>query len=313
MQDKFDREQDENIFCRLAGRILIDEAFTKFERHKSVTLREQSLKRIREQIKHIKRYTEPRNIKFVDQLTLDLVGDYIRHRQAEKTKRGHQKAAPSTINKELIALRSMMVMCWELKLIPEVPIRKFPLLKETVRKPETIGKYTSSELAKILEYFEKKNQAYRDYFLFYKNTGCRRDEIATVKAKHIHLEEGYIEIRNIKTESSGKDAWKIVPILEELRPVLEARLKNKTADDLLFVEHLGKSKNWFTRCMWYACRDCKVQYRKLHGLRHTFISVLSEKGIPVPVIQKIVGHRDLNTTVRYIHVDPVAALKNFKI
>jgi integrase len=44
----------------------------------------------------------------------------------------------------------------------------------------------------------------------------------------------------------------------------------------------------------------------LHILRHTFCSHLAMRGVPVTVIQRLAGHRELSTTIGYMHLNPRA-------
>jgi integrase len=44
----------------------------------------------------------------------------------------------------------------------------------------------------------------------------------------------------------------------------------------------------------------------LHSLRHSCASRLIQRGVPVPVVAKILGHKCHTTTLRYVHLAPGA-------
>ena len=59
---------------------------------------------------------------------------------------------------------------------------------------------------------------------------------------------------------------------------------------------------------WRAIRsDAGLDDVRLHDLRHAFASVAVSSGMGLPIIGKILGHSQIQTTARYAHlaVDPV--------
>ena len=44
----------------------------------------------------------------------------------------------------------------------------------------------------------------------------------------------------------------------------------------------------------------------LHTCRHTFITNLVQRGVPVAMVQKLAGHKTIAMTMRYTHLGPSA-------
>ena len=49
-----------------------------------------------------------------------------------------------------------------------------------------------------------------------------------------------------------------------------------------------------------------------HTLRHTFASWLALDGVPIYTIQKLMGHRDINMTMRYAKLSQDAGIDAVK-
>ena len=61
-----------------------------------------------------------------------------------------------------------------------------------------------------------------------------------------------------------------------------------------------------------AARTCVYGF---HSFRHTFVSLAFEYGIPLPIVQAIVGHTNAAMTRHYLHISPAelaAAMAKFK-
>jgi len=52
-----------------------------------------------------------------------------------------------------------------------------------------------------------------------------------------------------------------------------------------------------------VARRARLDGVRLHDLRHSFAAVGAGSGLGLPVIGKLLGHRNLETTARYAHVD----------
>lgn len=53
-----------------------------------------------------------------------------------------------------------------------------------------------------------------------------------------------------------------------------------------------------------ACRRSGLRQIGWHVLRHTFGSTLAQRGAPPKAIQELMGHSDMGTTMRYMHLAP---------
>ena len=53
-----------------------------------------------------------------------------------------------------------------------------------------------------------------------------------------------------------------------------------------------------------AARKAGVSHDGIHILRHAFCSHLAMRGATAKAVQELAGHKDLQTTLRYMHLSP---------
>jgi integrase len=139
-------------------------------------------------------------------------------------------------------------------------------------------------------------------------TGMRKGEIIKLRWENVDLESNIITID--KATSKSKKTKKI-PINSRLRKLLlEQKLKSGNSD-FVFLTPQGKPyarEDSINQLYRATLKKAGIEGLRFHDLRHTAGTRLGEMGVPVQVIQEILGHADIRTTMRYVH--PGASLRD---
>ena len=138
----------------------------------------------------------------------------------------------------------------------------------------------------------------------------RKAEYLRLKWSSVDLEQGYLDI--LKTKS-GKARQ--IPISKTLRAELE-KIEDKTEYVFLNPDTnlpFYDLKKPFER----LCAKAGVKGVTCHTLRHTAATRMVNAGIDLVVVQELLGHADIKTTMIYSHpvperkVQAINALNNF--
>ncbi len=133
--------------------------------------------------------------------------------------------------------------------------------------------------------------------------GLRIAEAAAVRWRDLDL---IARVLVVRSEAAKGGHERIVPINDALLAVLLAVPEQERADDVgvIPVRPGGPPMKYkglervFDR--WEPVKD-KIH---AHQLRHAFATRLHRAGVPVRTIQALLGHKSLETTQRYLGVDP---------
>ena len=127
-------------------------------------------------------------------------------------------------------------------------------------------------------------------------TGCRRNEILTLRWGHVDLKAGELRLRDTKTGA------RMVPLSPTAARVLEGgpRIPGNpwVFPGVKTGAHLSELTHWWKQIRARA----GLPNLRLHDLRHSFASRALALGESLPMIGKLLGHSQLQTTARYAHL-----------
>jgi len=149
-------------------------------------------------------------------------------------------------------------------------------------------------------------------------TGLRRGELLALRWQDVNLDNRKLVVRQNrvhgKTETPKNHKPRTVPLAESVVEAL-AELKGMR-EPLVFCREAGghlvfskKSGDYLSvksihRILSETCARAEIRHIGWHACRHTFASHLVMKGVPLKVVQELLGHATIDMTMRYSHLSP---------
>lgn len=127
-------------------------------------------------------------------------------------------------------------------------------------------------------------------------TGARLGEIQTLK--WVYVRDGYLALPDSKTGA------KRIELSEPAAAVL-SRIRRQP-DNAYVIAGTLPGQHWIDlQRPWRRIRKrANLPDLRIHDLRHTFASVAASAGESLPIIGKLLGHTQAQTTARYAHLAP---------
>ncbi|SFS22254.1 site-specific integrase [Yoonia litorea] len=232
------------------------------------------------------------SFKVVDVARKDIAALHHKHR-----------AIPYQANRTLQVLSKMFNMAevWGLRPDGSNPCRHVPKYREEKRE-RFLSRDELQRLGQTLADAERDGSestfviaAFRLLIL----TGCRLREIQTLRWDHI-TDVG-LELPDTKTGARR------IPLPVAARAVLSAL--PRTWGNPYVIE--GKLPSTYVTDLqkpWRRIRDrAGLRNVRIHDLRHTYASNAVSSGMPIQMVGRLLGHSQIQTTMRYAHLadDPV--------
>jgi site-specific recombinase XerD len=136
-------------------------------------------------------------------------------------------------------------------------------------------------------------------------TGMRRTEVSLLKVSDVDSQRMIIRVERGKG-GDGRD----LPLSPALLETLREYWRWKKPRTYLFPScdrKRGQDKPISDKTVWYACKEAArhagiTKHVTPHTLRHSWATHLLEAGTDLRTIQILLGHGDLETTARYLHL-----------
>ena len=240
-------------------------------------------------------------------LTADAVAEYLRCVKANHS--------AGTYNNRVCVLREICRTVAEKGGMSNDPWASVRLLPDDYHSRR---EFSPEELRRIADAAYRLGHDWQMLFMIAMYTGLRLGDCCCLSWASVNLERGIIQVipRKTRKHSHGK------PVTIPIHPSLSAALcdfRRRKSDDSPYV--LPVLAGWYCDKSWHIdhglsrifkdagiMTSVRLQGRKratpdatFHSLRHTFVSFAANAGVPLPVVQSIVGHTSTAMTRHYYH------------
>lgn len=226
-----------------------------------------------------------------------------------------------TVANQLTLLGAMLNVAKDLGWLVVLP----RIRKPKVRFFSTDYRYLRSD-EEIRRFFSAANDEGPKIFAMYATgvyTGLRAGELAGLQWGDVNFDRRLIAVQRSFGGPTKAEDVRYVPILDPLLPVLREH-RVATPGRLVFPNEAGEMfhrsgrifQEVFHRVLKIAGfptieRGGKLlRYIRFHDLRHTFASHWVMKGGDLFKLQKILGHKTVQMTMRYAHLAPNAFVED---
>ncbi len=225
--------------------------------------------------------------------------------------------APTTLARRKATLRSCFGWAYQQDLLDADPTAKLEAIPIGERHPRPL---TEKQVEAILAAIPRQDLRNRLLVTLLYETGMRVGEALGLQVQQVHLNDldgGYLRI----VGKGNKE--RVIPLIDASRsvPLLRKILKTLGKVGPLFRgdvrkggrhgEALNYSTIWyhFERYVERACSAHPEHFVDehesitIHRLRHTYATIKLRDGISLPSVRKLLGHTNLQTTLRYTEID----------
>ena len=271
-------------------------------------LKKSTLKTYRTVEKHLRNFESLNRGK----LSFDKIDDtfYISFKKFLIFSLGHTN---NTVGKYVKTLKTFLGFATKLGVTNNNSFRKFKVDEE-----ETNIKFLTEDELSAIEQLDltkkKKLSIVRDMFCLTCYTGLRFSDLKSLKPEHIkkRVYGMEIEINMIKTKTTviiplNDKAINILNNYDGFKRKLPIYSNQKSNDYIKEICFMANINSQITTVHFQGSKRIEKSVQKYnlisnHSGRHTFATLSLENGMRIEVLQKILGHKSIKTTMKYVRI-----------
>lgn len=177
------------------------------------------------------------------------------------------------------------------------PMKAVPKYKQNIES-SGIRHLTEDECVKLIESTPETKPIWATYIY----TGMRQGELIGLMWDDIDFDNKIIRVRRNRNVSTKSNKERIVGMHKDLELILQEHKSNSNSKYVFPASNGKMRKSNFRHLFDSALKNAEITGKVTeHNLRHTCASLLSKAGVSAVEIQRLLGHSDIKTTLRYIH------------
>lgn len=186
---------------------------------------------------------------------------------------------------------------YELPSLPKIKTLKTP--------PDEVSFLEKAECERLLANLDGQ---WREIVLTALKTGLRLGELRALRWQDINWDKKLLSVNHTWCQVSKglvapkSNKGRTVPLTHDVYSLLLRR----RAEDSEFIFSNGYGYRFgcqpLNNAIAKACKNANIRKITCHCLRHTYASHLALAGVPLVVIQRLLGHSSIQMTMRYAHL-----------
>ncbi|GHV48416.1 recombinase [Synergistales bacterium] len=282
------------------------------------------------------------SFKFLADTPLDQISIAQIEQWRGKEKRKGLKA--STTNRRVTALNAAINWATRRSIIAANPIIKLERLSEedSVSKVRYLSKDERERLMAALDAREKEIRQGRDnhnewlkardlnpvpsigendfvdhlkpIILLSLSTGIRRNSVLSLEWRDVNFADKMIMVRAATSKTSKQYYVPMNDLAFETLSIWYNQSKKTSPGNLVFPSpQTGKKMDNCNTAWEHLLKRAEIEDFRWHDMRHDFASQLVMAGVDLNTVRELLGHADLQMTLRYAHLAPENKLQAVKV